>query len=1126
MTRFELKRRQLLLAIFLHFIVPIEIFGNNGFGELCDKELLKDKIDRSLIIKYCTKAGENALKIENFEDASWFFLVSGEFNKNINNFKDYNNSIIIHTNMGHSYLLKNKPQKAKEYYIKVIQRQSDLDNALQSDFKLLLKLYPSHKKILKEGLTIWNELYKPFISINSVYQEYKKLKEQEEYELAIKKLSDVILMKEKTITKDRLAIMMDYYELGLLYEERHIYPKAIKNYQKSLEISERFLDKNHIHIGTIDNSLGMMFSENRDFIKAEKYFYKGLKIYKAWFDKDDIEMATFYNNFGTLYKEMREYSKAEKYFKKAIIIEEKHQSDEVVDTYDNLGLCYQKMRKYKLALNYHKKALKRRKKLGEEQIAIGYSVLGLYYQDLEDNLKALDYHKKALEIREKRLGKYHIDTSETYHNLGAVYEALKDYKRALEFYKNALEVNEKLLDKNDTDIAIVCNNIASVYNEEGNYTEAEKYISKSIEIKESVLKKDDIELAISYNNRGFILESMKRYNKAFRDYNRSINIYISNLTEKSLEVAIGYNNMASLFSAKKDYNRSLLYLDKTKDILNNLIISRENSIFSTLYNNFGLIYEYLGDYKRAYNSNILSFSIFLNNRDKNFLTLDSNQKSQYLNSFGNRIDNLLNSAYLYMPNSKNIDAIKRDIFGSWLKFKGTIFENSNILSSIENNSKSDTKIKKSIKELKKLTIRLDNLDNRDIKPKNYQETKEKIKEQIHNIEVNLSKESPRFKEQLNLKNIDYKEIAKNLKPNQLYIDFAKGEDNYYIFTLDNNNVILERVDKDNIDSNITEFLKINKNIAQNINNHKLIEKLKPKTQKILSNLYNLLITKDINKSELIISPDGYLNFLPFEALFNGKKYLIEDYTIKYISSGREFIRQSKRKYGKNSSKVVVFGSPDYEYGLEEDEKPKDKTKGGLISTLEGINDFESLDSSKEIEIIKKYYSNIEIYTNKKATVENLMRIVSPKILHISTHGFFFNDKTILNPMRRSALALTSANDAMFQSNLRGIATALKLSNMELYGTELVVLSACETGLGTPQNAEGVIGLPKAFIQAGAKNVIMSLWSVSERQTALLMEKFYTNVANGKEYALALRDAKLEMIEKHPYYWSAFIISGI
>jgi len=126
-------------------------------------------------------------------------------------------------------------------------------------------------------------------------------------------------------------------------------------------------------------------------------------------------------------------------------------------------------------------------------------------------------------------------------------------------------------------------------------------------------------------------------------------------------------------------------------------------------------------------------------------------------------------------------------------------------------------------------------------------------------------------------------------------------------------------------------------------------------------------------------------------------------------------------------------------------------------------------------------------------------------------------------MLKAGLALTGAN---IPNRFDGIVTALKISALDLKDTELVVLSACESGLGDIQNSEGVMGLPKAFLQAGAREVIMSLWSVSTNGTAELMEHFYENIHNGQNYATALKNAKIKMIKQHPYYWSAFIMYGM
>jgi CHAT domain-containing protein len=157
-----------------------------------------------------------------------------------------------------------------------------------------------------------------------------------------------------------------------------------------------------------------------------------------------------------------------------------------------------------------------------------------------------------------------------------------------------------------------------------------------------------------------------------------------------------------------------------------------------------------------------------------------------------------------------------------------------------------------------------------------------------------------------------------------------------------------------------------------------------------------------------------------------------------------------------------------------------------------------------------------------------MQLRSPKILHIATHGFFINDDTVPNPMLKSGIALSGANKSVIRGENDGVVTALKLSGLDLKGTELVVLSACQTGVVDSETTENVSGLSKAFIQAGAIDIVMSLWSVDDNATKELMGSFYKEMQGGEGYAEALRKAKLEMIKKgiHPFFWAPFIISGM
>ena len=195
----------------------------------------------------------------------------------------------------------------------------------------------------------------------------------------------------------------------------------------------------------------------------------------------------------------------------------------------------------------------------------------------------------------------------------------------------------------------------------------------------------------------------------------------------------------------------------------------------------------------------------------------------------------------------------------------------------------------------------------------------------------------------------------------------------------------------------------------------------------------------------------------------------------------------------------------------------------------------------------------ELYLKSEAIEEVIKKANSPKILHIATHGFFFEDvkkkdelngkgnSFFENPLLRSGLVFAGVNNTInrikstnFNSleNRKtedGILTAYEVMNLTLYNTELVVLSACGTGLGDIKNGEGVYGLQRAFKVAGAKNIIMSLWNVDDKATQELMSTFYTIWLKSGDLHNAFRESQLKSIKSkansHPRYWGAFVRVG-
>lgn len=301
-----------------------------------------------------------------------------------------------------------------------------------------------------------------------------------------------------------------------------------------------------------------------------------------------------------------------------------------------------------------------------------------------------------------------------------------------------------------------------------------------------------------------------------------------------------------------------------------------------------------------------------------------------------------------------------------------------------------------------------------------------------------------------------------------------------------------------------------------------------------------------NKTHLIISPDSQLNLIPFEALVDEQdRYLIETYQISYLTSGRDPLKFAT--HIPSQQPPVILANPDYDASTQ----PAAVSEPDQAVPAFGPPAFQPLPGTAvEANAIAPFLSNVTLFTQAAATETVLKQLEAPSILHIATHGFFSPPgqpagSPSESPLLSSGLALAGANSGPgasdfgndFGSNFAsdssqddGILTALEAFGLNLQGTQLVVLSACDTGLGTTSDGEGVYGLRRALTAAGAESQVISLWQVDDYGTSELMRLYYKNLVQlGQGRSEALRSAQLELMNtrtyRHPYYWSAFIFSG-
>ncbi|MDI3283779.1 CHAT domain-containing tetratricopeptide repeat protein [Polyangium sp. 15x6] len=306
------------------------------------------------------------------------------------------------------------------------------------------------------------------------------------------------------------------------------------------------------------------------------------------------------------------------------------------------------------------------------------------------------------------------------------------------------------------------------------------------------------------------------------------------------------------------------------------------------------------------------------------------------------------------------------------------------------------------------------------------------------------------------------------------------------------------------------------------------------------------------KTKLMIAADGALSLVPFAALVDEEgQYLVKRYEISYLTSGRDLLRLSRTAPPGQGALVVAnpaFGQREQgESALALlDGKPDAKTRG-LDKAY-----FEPLPATAvEARALAPILPGAAMHVDLEATESTLKKAHAPRIVHVATHGFFLPAKGAAaraaaqgerglelepspdwlpdDPLLRSGLALAGANAKKGGGGEDGILTALEASSLDLWGTKLVVLSACETGLGDVQRGEGVYGLRRALFVAGAESLVASLWKVADEETQRLMVAYYQRVTKGGGRSAALRDVELAMLAdeptSHPYFWASFGVFG-
>lgn len=791
---------------------------------------------------------------------------------------------------------------------------------------------------------------------------------------------------------------------------------------------------------------------------------------------------------------------------------------------------------YSEALSLQQRALEMKQNILKKEdlsLAVSFDNLGDIVFALGDYPQAESYYQKAWAIKKNLVGENHLEIAKTFDNLAGVYYAQGNYIEAETFYEKALAIRENILGKDKLEIAVSLNNIATVAYAQGDFPQAIQLYKASLSIAEKILGLNHDDIAATLNNLSLVLAKQQHLEDAIFYGERALKIYRQNPDKNPALIAISLNNLAGFYQDVGKYQKAENYYTNALKKYQQTLADNHPDIAGSYSNLAGLFW---GLERIPESLDLLTQATEIEEYHlANFLTTTSSEFRywNYLQPLAGTKDWTISLHLQDAP--KNINAANLAMT-TILRRKGRILDAlSEHFQAVQQRLSPEDKVifEKLTKERSQLAaLVFQGPQNATIRE--WRNQIRQLERSIAQLESSLSSQSAVFRSEY--QPITVEAVQKAIPADAALIEFVlytpynpkkrtwdKPHYAAYILHSQEKPQAVDLGEAEIIDKLIADFR--DELQYPNVDTSRLDKYALSLNQKLIAPLRPFLT----ETSSIFLAPDSQLNLIPFAALKdeNGK-YLIENYSIQYLTSGRDLLKQTVSV--PSSSNALLIGNPDYS-SKTTNQSGNTRGRGNIDIGLVNVNSLrswccENLKGTEvEIETIAKLLPSANILMGDKATVDAIQEVKAPTILHLATHGFFLPQSD--NPLLASGLALSGFNPQKDQFN--GALTALEVSNLDLWGTKLVVLSACQTGLGVVANGEGVYGLRRAFVLAGAQTQVISLWNVQDNATKDLMIDYYQRLVKNEGRAEAMRQAQLTMLKnpnyEHPFYWAPFIVSG-
>ncbi len=716
------------------------------------------------------------------------------------------------------------------------------------------------------------------------------------------------------------------------------------------------------------------------------------------------------------------------------------------------------------------------------------TAIGRYDEAIANMERASKIAEEALKESNTLKGKKSFENRQFLSNLAYIYQVsgkLDDAEKTFLYIKDIYEKHLLVGQTNNPEYANVLNQIGILYITLGKIDKVEEYLKKSAEIYRRKFSENHPSYAKVTADLGNFYRMNTRYAEAEPLLNKALNIRETTLGSNHPDYARSMEDIAILFwktnRLESAYMKYREVMDKTIDFIN-----------------------------------------------RYFPPMSESEKTKYWDITAPRFQRFFNFC---LDVNAAMPYAAQDFFDYQMATKAILLNSTN-------------KVKQSILSSNDAALKKDYLqwlDQKEQLARLYAYSKDELKEQkidladlerkANAMERSLSERSAVFSAGYSMEKPSYKQILGLLTDTEAVVDIIRlrrfehdftSESRYVALILKKGMEMPALVSVPNGNQLETRYVRFYRNAIQSqLEDEMSHDQFWGGIEPIIA-----------GKKMIYVSPDGVYNQINLNTLRKpGGDVVLNRYDLVILGNSKDLIALKGRKAAVPRKSAFLLGFPDY--GTNE------------VAPLPGTK----VEVDAVAKLLKASAYQLTQYMEKQATEKNVKSIKAPTLIHIATHGYFLEDvegnsNTVFgvnaenasgNPLLRSGLILAGAGDAIsgkgkadMTSNDNGILTAYEAMNLNLEGTELVVLSACETGLGDVKSGEGVYGLQRAFLVAGADALIMSLWKVDDAATQQLMTNFYTNWLKTGNKQRAFKQAQLQLMTKYkePYYWGAFVMIGM